>query len=153
MTSAMSNGSRGMMRLALPRVRLCVGALTQWGARVRAGAHRVGCGADAGVQGDGGALGARGRSRTGVLGVVESFRQQSSESGTSASAGQMRGMEVKGLLGVLMDGCLHVCVRWGVSRALGAFSSVLQYVKRESGMSGAACGEGMYMFRRGEGGD
>ena len=75
MTSAVTNGSRGMMRRALPCVRLCVRALTRWGARVETGAHRVGGGADAGVQGDGGALGARGRARTGVQGVEESFRQ------------------------------------------------------------------------------
>ena len=68
-------------------------------------------------------------------------------------AGQLRGMEVKGLLGVLMDGSYHVCVTWGVSRALGAFLSVLEHVSREPGMSGAACGEGVFLFRRVEGGD
>ena len=69
-------------------------------------------------------------------------------------AGQLRGMEVKGLLGVLMDGGYHVCVTLGVSRALGAFLSVLEYVSRESGMSGGgACGERVLSFRRGEGGE
>ena len=52
-----------------------------------------------------------------------------------------------------INGSYHVCVTLGVSRALGAFLSVLEYVSREPGMSGAACGEGVFLFRRGEGGD
>ena len=44
MTSAVTNGSMGMMRRALPCVRLCVRALTRWGARVW-GQERIGSGA------------------------------------------------------------------------------------------------------------
>ena len=62
-------------------------------------------------------------------------------------------MEVKGLFGVSMNGSYHVCVTLGVSRALGAFLSVLEYVSREPGMSGAACGEGVVFFIKEEGGD
>ena len=43
MTSAVTHGSMGMMRRALPCVRLCVRALTRWGGRV--GQERIGSGA------------------------------------------------------------------------------------------------------------